>query len=371
MASEAAFLDGSSPVGSLRRFGAGCWLLVQQLLAALVALLLPHTVAVGGRRLRISRLIAEGGCGYVWLAHDGRATFALKQILSDAADGREAVRAEVATHRSCAHANLMPLIDVAYERRPDGKEMASLLFPLMEGGSAQDALARAAALAPPVQAFSEAAVLALGLGVARGLQALHGSGRAHRDVCPRNVMLRLPPPPRTSVAEPLYAALPVSDVVLTDFGSCAPAPVRVVTRADALRLQEEAQVRSSMPFRAPELWSCDPGCEVRGELTDAFALGCTLFACAFGLSPFESVRGDDGRLRCVEPSHNRVLGPVALPSAHSFSADLVALLLRMLEREPSRRASVAEAADELERLLAASRARRRGEAAVAVRVVVA
>jgi serine/threonine protein kinase len=190
-------------------------------------------------------------------------------------------------------------------------------------------------------------VLALGLGVARGLQALHASGRAHRDVCPRNIMLRGQAPP-----SPLpVTALAPSAAVLTDLGSCAPAHVRIATRTDALRLVEEAATKSSMPYRAPELFSCDPGDEVNADATDCFSLGATLFACAFGLSPFESSRGDDGRLRVAEPSHLRTLGAVTFPSQHAFSPAFCTLLRNMLEKDAQKRLRLAAAAAELERLL--------------------
>ena len=129
--------------------------------------------------------------------------------------------------------------------------------------------------------------------------------------------------------------------------------MRLLARADALRLCEEAATKSSMPYRAPELFSSDPGdADVTGEATDTFSLGATLFACAFGLSPFECTRGDDGRLRVAEPSHLRSLSPVVFPAPHAFSAAFCELVLRMLEKEPRARIPLALACAELERLLA-------------------
>ena len=359
---------GAGGLGALRRWLAGLALLVRALLRRAHALLFARSVLVNGRAFALRRVLAEGGCSLVYLATDAAGRrFALKQILSDAPEGRAAAREEAAAHRAAVHANVAVLADAGFERRADGKEVASLVFPLFEAGTAQDAIGRAlsafasgagagagagAGGAPHhAQAFSEASVLALGLGVARGLQALHASGRAHRDVCPRNVLLRGP----AGAALPIAALAPAS-AVLTDLGSCAPARVRIATRTDALRLIEEAATKSSMPYRAPELFSVDPGCDdVSGEATDTFSLGATLFACAFGLSPFESSRGDDGRLRVAEPSHLRTLGPVAFPSPHAFSAAFCALVLRMLEKEAKARPPLGAVVIELERLLAQHR----------------
>jgi len=374
---DRAAAAGDSLLGALLRWLAGLALQLRALLRRARALLFARVAVVNGRALRLRRLVAEGGCGLVYLATDAAGRrYALKQVLSDAPEGRAAAREEAAAHRAALHENVMPLADAGFERRADGKEVASLVFPLFEAGSAQDAIGRALeafASAPPplphsaapkaaaapnaaaaaaaaaahARAFTEAAVLALGLGVARGLQALHASGRAHRDVCPRNVMLRGSAPPSSLPV----AALAPSAAVLTDLGSCAPARLRIATRTDALRLVEEAATKSSMPYRAPELFSCDPGDEVSADLSDCFSLGATLFACAFGLSPFESSRGDDGRLRVAEPSHLRTLGAVAFPAQHAFSPAFCALLLRMLEKDPGKRMPLAAAAGEMERIL--------------------
>ena len=107
-----------------------------------------------------------------------------------------------------------------------------------------------------------------------------------------------------------------------------------------------------------------------------WSLGSTAYCLAFGFSPNESFRGEDGRLRIAEPSQLRALGTVmfptasdrlpvrirdaassaALPSAatappaavsasgHPFSSDFCALLTAMMSTDDAARPSVGEVA---------------------------
>lgn len=65
--------------------------------------------------------------------------------------------------------------------------------------------------------------------------------------------------------------------------------MQVSTRKEALLLEDEASVVCSAPYRPPELTSVEPGAVI-DERVDVWALGCTLYAMAFGHSPFESPR---------------------------------------------------------------------------------
>ncbi len=114
-------------------------------------------------------------------------------------------------------------------------------------------------------------------------------------------------------------AQPASDytAVIMDFGSARLRRVVVETRAQALMLQEDAEVSpyhhlsarfggemswaswtSSLPlfpsqanmtatFRAPEWFDMPSPSELDAAASDVWAAGCTLFALMYGQSPFQ------------------------------------------------------------------------------------
>ncbi|KIW16851.1 hypothetical protein PV08_04041 [Exophiala spinifera] len=100
---------------------------------------------------------------------------------------------------------------------------------------------------------------------------------AHRDIKPGNIMIsddgRLP--------------------ILMDLGSLAPSPTAITSRSQAIAVQDVAAEHSTMPYRAPELFDVKTGSVIDTKV-DIWSLGCTMYACLIGKSPFEARSDETG-----------------------------------------------------------------------------
>ncbi len=191
-----------------------------------------------------------------------------------------------------------------------------LLMELVEGPTLQHVVARDAPLAT-------ARVIALGLGIARGLAAAHDAGVIHRDLKPANILLAPGDVPK-----------------IADFGMARAASLSGVDRS-------ALTVLGTPDYMAPE--SLDPlAVDARSDL---YGLGCILFELAVGHPPFSGATSFG-----VLEQHRTA--PV--PPMPSVDAGLRALSGQLLEKTPADRVQSASAVgDLLERL-------QRGETALVV-----
>lgn len=104
---------------------------------------------------------------------------------------------------------------------------------------------------------------------------------AHRDIKPANIML--------DDSEDGDEPTPI----LMDLGSIAPSPIPITSRSTALAVQDTAAEHSTMPYRAPELFDVKTGSVIDTKV-DIWSLGCTIYACLIGKSPFEARSDETG-----------------------------------------------------------------------------
>ncbi|KAM3530704.1 hypothetical protein MY4038_004798 [Beauveria bassiana] len=307
------------------------------------------TLKVNSRSFKILQLLGEGGFSYVYLVQDlsTKEHFALKKIRCPfGAESVQQAMREVEAYRLFQHVpNIISAIDhaVATERGGAAADEAAnktvyVLLPYYRRGNLQDMIN--ANLVNHAR-FPERHLMVLFLGVCRALRAMHdhhappaermemgheadndpgpsgSSSSRSRGGGARSSTKRTEEDEETEQERPLmeaenqigqggkiksYAHRDIkpgnimiddsgSNPILMDLGSVAPSPMPVTSQSVALQIQETAAEHSTMPYRAPELFDVQTGTVVDTKV-DIWSLGCTLFACLVGKSPFE-MRSDE------------------------------------------------------------------------------
>ncbi|KAL2814825.1 MFS general substrate transporter [Aspergillus granulosus] len=381
---------------------------------------------INNRSFKMLRLLGEGGFSYVYLVQDKSTSelFALKKI--QCPFGQESVSQalkEVEAYKLfTSERHVIHSIDHCVSTEPgskfrnDGGDAGSktvyILLPYYQRGNLQDAIN--ANLVNHTR-FPEKRLMVLMLGVAQALRAMHqyrvrsGSvptrkakavrregeeadadtaarkGKAkrrgsqlagdedseneplmddevtqsqegvqdgdlrpysHRDIKPGNIMID------DDGQTP----------ILMDLGSLAPSPIAITSRSLALAVQDTAAEQSTMSYRAPELFDVKTGSIIDTKV-DIWSLGCTLYACLVGKSPFEArseetggslsmcVLGGDWRFPDEKSGATKGKGKAGeeskQDSATAISASVKDVVRRCLQVEPADRPDI----DELIQLL--------------------
>ncbi|KAI1821266.1 serine/threonine protein kinase/TGF-beta stimulated factor [Xylaria intraflava] len=373
------------------------------------------TLKINNRSFKILRLLGEGGFSYVYLVQDTATAelFALKKIRCPF--GTESVQQamrEVEAYKTFAHTpSIIHSIDysIASERNDADSKTVYVLLPYYRRGNLQDIIN--ANLVNHTN-FPEKELMHLFLGVCKSLRYMHeyraprggermemgnakggeedvrgsngkskrnravaaadaddeteqtrplmleeqvvapGQQRsyAHRDIKPGNIMID------DSGSQP----------IIMDLGSIADSPIAITSRSLAIATQDIAAEHSTMPYRAPELFDVKTGTVIDTKV-DIWSLGCTLYACLIGKSPFE-MRSDEtgGTLSmCVlngdwrfpdegpkrQNTGKNTVGTSSGPGAGVVSEPIKEVVRRCLKVEPNERPDIDELITMVEQVL--------------------
>ena len=260
-----------------------------------------ETSAMLADRYRLVRLIAAGGMGTVWEAHDVLLDrpVALKSMAEGLAADPEFVerfRREARAAGRLTHPNLARVYDFG----EDG-EAPFLVMELIEGETLHDRIGREGPL--PV-----ADVVRIAGEIAAGLEAAHGAGIVHRDVKPANVMLDH-----------------AGGVKITDFG--------IAAAASSTRLTQGAGLGTAT-YASPE--------QTRGErvtaASDVYSLGVVTYEMLTGRPPF-----DGPSPVAIALAHAEEEPPSIRSARPEVPAGVAAVVERALAKDPRNRPESADA----------------------------
>lgn len=127
-----------------------------------------------------------------------------------------------------------------------------------------------------------------------------------------------------------------------DFGSAMPARIEITNRQIALQQQDIAAEHSSMPYRAPELFDVKTDTTLT-EAVDVWSLGCTLYAMAYGTSPFETSQQSEhgGSIAMAVLS-----GKYSIPSNDRMSEGFKEIVRGCLQVDPDKRWTIGKVIQE-------------------------
>jgi Tol biopolymer transport system component len=270
----------------------------------------PSKIGARFGRYRIVGILGSGGMGQVYSAHDTELDrmVAVKFLAPEMVASRPAVERLVREAKAASALN-HPHIVTVYEVIRAGGEVA-IAMELVEGAAIRNFCGKP-------QEISK--VIHWGRQIAQALAAAHQRDIMHRDIKPENLMVR-------------------EDGILKvlDFGLA-----RHVGADHGRSTNSSSMLAGTLNYMAPE----QTRAEAATSASDVFSLGIVLFELATGTHPFrvDSPIDTAHAIAHAEPKPPSALNP-GIPSA------LNALLLAMLDKDPSKRPSAFEVDRQLSEL---------------------
>ena len=271
---------------------------------------LRHRLPAG--RFVVERLIATGGSGAVYLAHDMQLhrEVAIKVLASESLRDRQRFLREARMLAELEHPNVVRIFDVGTLANESGLNEASSagqLYIVMEyisGGTASLLCVDQPSWSAGQITFQRLANLIAT--AADGLAAAHARSLVHRDVKPGNLLLLDD-----------WSAIKVADFGLAKLGE-----------ADATQVTRTGDILGTPVFMSPEQVNANASIT---QSSDIYSLGATLYQLLTGVAPYQG--GPAAVLRQIvesSPVAPRLIAP-------SIPVDLETICLHAMQHEPAGR----------------------------------
>ncbi|XP_023298669.2 serine/threonine-protein kinase 16 [Lucilia cuprina] len=279
-----------------------------------------ETLTISGTKYTVKDRLAQGGFSLIDLAENSitRKLYAVKRITCHSIDDQNIALREIENCRRIDSENVIKVIDYELKGSADivinTTSTLYIVLPYYKHGSLADHLQMRAR---KQDFMPEAQIMQIFLGICEGIRAIHEAKPvplAHRDLKTANICL-------SDSFEP----------IIVDLGSMTEARLQICGQSEAQRLQDEAEERSSIVYRAPELFSVKSYCTI-DERTDIWSLGCVLYAMCFFHCPFDPIyeKGDSVALAVLS-------GNINIPESSIYSQDMNDLINYMLRMDPMER----------------------------------
>lgn len=253
-----------------------------------------------GERLHVVRALGQGGMGTVYLTFDSerRCNVALKTLNQLDATSIYQLKNEFRSLADVHHPNLVRFHELFCDR-----ECWFFTMDLVEG-ERFDTWVRPS----PSSQLDEARLRSAILQLVDALEAIHGSGKLHRDVKPSNVLVR-----------------PDGRLVVLDFGLAVDPAAGSVGRTVS-----NTEITGTPDYMAPEQALAQPATTA----TDYYAVGAMLYEALSGKRPYTG--------NIWEVLSAKLHGTMPEPLASDLPADLAQLCAALMSRDPNARPGAAE-----------------------------
>ncbi|XP_055488192.1 cyclin-G-associated kinase isoform X1 [Leucoraja erinacea] len=289
-----------------------------------------QTVELGEAKLRIKRVIAEGGFAFVYEAQDlgsGR-DYALKRLLSNEEEKSKAIIQEVCFMKKLSgHPNIVQFSSAASigKEESDTGQGEYLILTELCKGQLLEFIKKAEANAT----LSCNTVLKIFYQACRGVQHMHKQKPPiiHRDLKVENLLVSNQ-----------------GTIKLCDFGSAtsiAHYPDYSWSAQQRAMVEEEITRNTTPMYRTPEIIDLYSNYPIN-EKQDIWALGCILYMLCFKQHPFE----DGAKLGIVN-------GKYSIPASDTKYNVFHDLIRNMMKINPQERTSITEVVNQLQEIAAA------------------